>query len=102
MRLRAALRRLNPGLPPEAIAMAVDEITRDRSAMSLAAANRDVYGLFKEGVSVSVRDSERGGQKTARVRVIDWQDPVENDFLLVSQFSITGTLYTRRPIWSAL
>ncbi len=32
-RLRAALERLNPTLPPEAINAAVDELTRDRSAM---------------------------------------------------------------------
>ena len=31
-RLRAALERLNPALPPEAITAAVDELTRDRSA----------------------------------------------------------------------
>ena len=36
-RLRAALERLNPALPPEAITAAVDELTRDRSAMSLEA-----------------------------------------------------------------
>jgi len=33
-RLCAALERLNPALPPEAITAAVDELTRDRSAMS--------------------------------------------------------------------
>ena len=32
---RAALERLNPALPPEVITAAVDELTRDRSAMSL-------------------------------------------------------------------
>jgi type I restriction enzyme R subunit len=32
--LRAALQKLNPALPPEAITAAVDELTRDRSAMS--------------------------------------------------------------------
>ena len=32
-RLRSALERLNPALPPEALASAVDEITRDRSPM---------------------------------------------------------------------
>ena len=31
-RLRAALEKLNPTLPPEAIAAAIDELTRDRSA----------------------------------------------------------------------
>ena len=29
-RLRAALERLNPALPPEAVSAAVDELTRDR------------------------------------------------------------------------
>ena len=38
-----------------------------------------------------------GGQKTDRVRVIDWEHPANNDFLLVSQFSVTGALYTCRP-----
>lgn len=70
-RLRAALERLNPGLPPEAITTAIDDLTRDRSAMIRAAANREVYTLLKEGIPVSVPDRERGGQKTERVRVID-------------------------------
>jgi type I restriction enzyme R subunit len=96
-RLRGALERLNPALPPEAITAAVDELTRDRSAMSLEAANREVYLLLKEGIKVSVQDKERGGQKTERVRVIDWEQPANNDFLLVSQFSVTGALYTCRP-----
>ena len=96
-RLRAALERLNPALPPGAITAAVDELTRDRSAMSLEAANREVYLLLKEGIKVSVPDTERGGQKTERLRVVDWEHPANNDFLLVSQFSVTGALYTCRP-----
>ena len=118
-RLRAALARLNPALPPEAITAAVDELTRDRSAMSLEAANREVYLLLKEGIKVSVADtdstphpsplpgrggegvrSKGGGQKTERLRVIDWSrdgGTANNDFLLVSQFSVTGALYTCRP-----
>ena len=42
-------------------------------------------------------DQEHGGQKTERLRVIDWQHPRENDFVLVSQMTITGALYTCRP-----
>ena len=96
-RLRAALDRLNPSLPPEAISGAIDKLVRDCSMMSLAAANREVYGFLKAGIPVSVPDSKGGGQKTERVRVIDWENPASNDFLLVSQFSVTGPLYTRRP-----
>ena len=95
--LRTALERLNLALPPEAITTAVDELTRDRSAMSLEAANREVYLLLKEGIKVSVPDRERGGQKTERLRVIDWEHPSKNDFIAARQMSFTGPLYTCRP-----
>ncbi|MFO0579035.1 MAG: type I restriction endonuclease subunit R [Polyangia bacterium] len=96
-RLRAALRKLNPGLPDEALSAAVEELVRDRSAMSIEAANREVYTLLKDGIPISVPDRKHGGQKIERVRGIDWDHPTENDFLLVSQFSVTGALYTCRP-----
>ena len=96
-RLRASLERLNSGLPPAAISAAADELTRDRSSMLMEQANRQVYQLLKEGVPVSVPDPERGGQRTERVRVVDWANPAANDFLLVSQLSVTGPLYTCRP-----
>ena len=96
-RLRAALEKLNPSLPAQAILRAVDELTHDRSAMELVAANREIYLLLKEGVSVSVPKANGKGQEPVRVRVIDWENPAANDFLLVSQFSVTGALYTCRP-----
>lgn len=96
-RLRAALTKFNPALPPEAINTAIDELARDRSAMSLEAANREIYRLLKDGIPVSVPDHDHGGQKTERLRVIDWARPEQNDFLLVSQFSVVGSLYTCRP-----
>ncbi len=96
-RLREALITLNPGLPPEAIQSAIDELTRSRSAMSLAAANREIHTLITQGVPVSVPDLSNGGQTNIRLRVIDWEHPESNDFLLVSQLWISGSLYTRRP-----
>lgn len=98
-RLRAALERLNPALPREAITAAVDELTRDRSAMSLEATNREVYRLLKEGIAISVAEKDsnsgsaelplrpntqggaatpsyqKGGQTTVRVQVINWRQP---------------------------
>ena len=96
-RLRTALASLNPGLPAEALQTAIDELTRDRSAMSLEAANREVYRLIKDGVAVSIPDHENVGQRTERVRIVNWTEPTKNDFLLVSQFSVVGNLYTCRP-----
>src|SRR5262249_32258047 len=40
-KLGSALERLNPELPADTINTAVDELARDRSTMSLAAANRE-------------------------------------------------------------
>jgi len=104
-RLRAALVKFNPTLPTEAVNTAIDELTRDRSAMSLEAANREVYRLLKEGIAVSVPDtaltpgpSPGGrGESMVRLRVVDWEHPENNDFLLVSQLSVVGSLYTCRP-----
>jgi type I site-specific restriction-modification system R (restriction) subunit len=96
-RLRSSLEKLNSNASADEIAIAIDELTRDRSAMSLEAANREIYSLLKEGVKVSRPDHENGGQKIERLRVIDWEQPLNNDFLLVSQLTITGSLYTCRP-----
>jgi len=97
VRLRNVLARLNPSLPPEAISAAVDELSRDRSAMLPTAANRELWALMRDGVKVSVPDLVRGGQKDERVRVVDWDDATANEFLLVSQMTIVGQLYTCRP-----
>jgi type I restriction enzyme R subunit len=96
-RLQAALEHLNPDQPPEAISAAIEELSRNRSAMGLVAANREVYRLLKDGVLVSVPDLERGGLNKVRLRVIDWDRPAENDWLAVNQFSIKGDLYSCIP-----
>ena len=50
-RLRPALHRLNPDLPMEAIEGAVEEICRDRTALSLAEANREIDKLLAVNLS---------------------------------------------------
>ena len=94
-RLTAALARLNPGLAAEALDLAVEQLTRDRSTVTLVQANREIYELLKDGVKVPVRDPE-GEEQVETVQVIDWNDPDNNDFLMVQQFWVTGEVYTRR------
>ncbi len=96
-RLRSALQRLNPDLPVEAIEGAVEEICRDRTALSLAEANREIDKLLKQGVKVSFPDPEHGGQRVEVVSVVDWEVPENNDFLLGSQFWVAGEFYLKRP-----
>ncbi len=94
-RLDAALRRLNPGLPDDAYAQAVDQIAMDRSKQIAVNANREVYRLLKDGVKVTVLD-EHGEQVTETLRVIDWNDPRNNEFYLTSQMWVAGDMYRRR------
>ncbi|MDR3673895.1 MAG: type I restriction endonuclease subunit R [Acidobacteriota bacterium] len=94
-RLRAALKLLNPKLPTEAIDLAIEELTRGRSTLSAAAANREIYRLLKDGVKVTYKTDE-GEDASDTVRVIDWNNSGNNDFFLASQFWIMGEMYERR------
>src|SRR6185312_1078506 len=60
-----------------------------------AAANRELYRLLKDGVKVSLPD-EHGEQSIETLRVIDWADPLDNDFFLASQMWVAGDMYRRR------
>src|SRR3989339_1079715 len=95
-RLKLALEKLNPDAPQEAIAQALTELTRDRSTASMVNANQEIHKLIKDGVKVETRD-EHGSFETINIKVIDFNDPAKNDFLLVSQMWITGELHKRRP-----
>ena len=64
--------------------------------MSAAQANREVYWLIKNGVKAPVHCAEDGSEDTVDVRVIDWNEPGNNDFFLASQFWVTGEMYKRR------
>jgi len=94
--LRFALGKLNRELPAEAIELAIEELTRDRSTSSLVEANRQIYRLLKDGVKVTFQHPETKAETTEIVKVIDWENPTKNDFLLVSQLWVTGELYTKR------
>lgn len=96
-RLAASLKRLNPELDSEALNLAIEELSRDRGAMSLVQANREIYRLLKEGVKVSFQNDD-GEEVDETVRVIDWKRPENNDFFLASQFWITSPngIYKRR------
>jgi type I restriction enzyme R subunit len=96
-RLRVALVTLNPGLSAETIDQAVDELTRDRSAMSLPQANRDIYRLLKNGVKVKVPGAEADDdERDVTVHVIDWNDASRNDYFVAQQLWVQGEIYLRR------
>jgi len=89
-RLRAALEKLNH-LPPAALDAAIAELARGRSVVTPVQANHEIHHLLRDGVPVTFRnENDQGRECQERVRVIDWNDPANNDFLMVQQLWISG------------
>jgi type I restriction enzyme R subunit len=93
-RLQSALGRLNPHLPRYALDSAIEALTQDRSSMSSVKANQEVHRLIKDGVKVSIHVD--GSERVETVRIIDWNNPKNNDYFLASQLWISGEIYNRR------
>src|SRR5207253_4224313 len=58
-------------------------------------ANREIHDLLRDRVPVSIRQAD-GSRVTERLKVIDWEHPENNEFLLVSQLWVKSELYERR------
>src|SRR2546427_427206 len=93
-RLRQALVRLNPDLPPEALEDAYRKLTRV-DAPSLVERNRAVHRMLVDGVTVEYRRKD-GSIAGAQARVIDFDTPDNNDWLAVNQFTVSEGQHTRR------
>lgn len=93
--LRKKLAELNPGLPDEAYDDAVRQMVATTAMQSLIATNRDKYNLVRDGVQVAFRN-EKGERVKERLRVLDFHNPINNDFLCVRELWVRGDLYRRR------
>ena len=94
-RLRNALARLNPDLPADALDNARRQLTRPQGT-TLEARNRAFHLLMVDGVTVEYRDAD-GVVRGAQARVIDFDDPANNDWLAVNQFTVVENQRERRP-----
>lgn len=92
--LMAAIDRLNPTLPFTAREEAFQHIQRLHSPQ-LITANEQFHRLLTEGVNVTVRhgSEERGDF----VRLIDFDNPDNNEFYVVNQFTVVENNQTKRP-----
>ena len=93
--LDAALRKLNPGMPDEAYAGAIDKLTATSATKTPLQTNRELAKLIRSRVPVTFRDTE-GETRTERLRVIDFDDAENNDFLVVRELWVKGRIYRRR------
>ncbi len=92
-RLRSALPRINPGpdgspwLDEARVGAAVAELGSPPAGAGLLEANRRATELLLGGTTVAGLERWDGGRDRS-VAYIDWDNPLANDFLAVSQFTV--------------
>ena len=94
-RFRAALGKLNPALPTEALDEAFRKVTVPQHP-SLVANNRAFHRMLVDGITVECRrkDESIGAEI---VRLVDFEDLEANDWLAVNQFTVIEGQHKRRP-----
>ena len=94
-RLRQALARLNPALPTDAMDDAFRKLTRPDGS-TLEARNRAFHRMLVDGVTVEYRTTG-GTVRGAQVSILDYENPTNNDWLAVNQFTVVDGEHERRP-----
>src|SRR5207245_5367694 len=84
----------NPALPVEAIDDTFRKITRLDGA-TLDARNRAFHRLLVDGVTVEYRAD--GAIRGAQAQLLDFDDPENNEWLAVNQFTVVENKHHRRP-----
>jgi type I restriction enzyme R subunit len=92
--LREALGRLNPELAPEALDDAARRLGRPDGA-TVEARNRAFHRMVVDGVTVEYRDD--GRIRGSQARILDFDDPSNDDWLAVNQFTVVENKIERRP-----
>ena len=93
-RLKNSLIKLNSNIPLLAIEDAIDILRKPQQA-SLVQNNRAFHQMILQGISVDIKkDDEIKGDV---VKLIDFENFSNNDFLVVNQFTIKGIKGNRRP-----
>ena len=94
--LKEKLKYLNPGLPDDAIEEAYQQICQTRLDKSDIIANKEIYDILKNGISVEINNA-KDRNETANLKVIDFANEKNNDYLVVTQLWVQGPFIRRRP-----
>lgn len=94
-RFKECLIRLNPNIPSDALEEASRKITRPKSP-STVINNHEFHKLLVNGIPVEYV-GEDGRIVHDNARIVDFQDPDNNDWLVVNQFTVEEGEHNRRP-----
>ena len=88
-RLASALHHLNPDLPHYTLEGVARTLAHPPHP-TLVQNNRWFHGLLTDGVTVEYRDAKNGETRGGRARLIDFDKPEANDWLVVRQLTVAG------------
>lgn len=94
-RLLDALRRFNPQIPDDALDNVVRRVAR-RDSPSLIGDNHRLHLMLVDGAEV-LYTREDGRVVGDRAKLIDFDDPSNNDWCVVNQFTVVEGQHARRP-----
>jgi len=94
-RLKTAIDKFNPNIPEEAREEAFKKALRTVT-VSLADNNEHFHRMLTEGVDVKFSIGE-GKTKTDKVWLIDFENPKNNEFLAINQFTVVENHNNKRP-----
>ena len=94
-RLRDAIARINPKLPPSAIDEVVTIVMTATSRDALAE-NHRIHEYLTRGIRSVVYTDEYGAEQNPTVWLIDRRDPDNNDFLAANQVTVVDGEHRRR------
>jgi len=83
--LRESIKRINPWIEDDQINEVIRRITTPQ-ANSLLEANREIHELLLE--NTSVQENRKTGEKSPTVKFIDFRNPENNSFIVISQFKV--------------
>ncbi|MEI8361372.1 MAG: type I restriction endonuclease subunit R [bacterium] len=93
-RLKQAIDRLNPSLPAEAKEQAL-RMALNLPSQNLMENNESFHRLLTEGIEIEVMGAD--GIKGDKVRLVDFDEVDNNEFLVANQFTVTENNITKRP-----
>ena len=83
--LRESIKRINPWIEDDQINEVIRRIATPQ-ANSLLEANREIHELLLE--NTSVQENRKTGEKSPTVKFIDFRNPENNSFIVISQFKV--------------
>lgn len=93
-RVKSAIKRLNPHLPPITHEYALKELLRINSP-DLIANNETFHRMLTEGMKVTF--TKKGNERGDLLWLIDFTHPMNNEFLVVNQFTVIENHVNKRP-----